>query len=160
MKRSLLFCHGKPCKKSCGRMEIKCQFEYSGLGKPKNSVAYDNYWRTTPHHASTCKPKTLSRTKAEAPISDLKPGQKDVSLISVSISSWSNVEKKQLHCISQKILLRDSDIKGIVDYVMYYIMKYIFWKIHLQIRCSTFPIIPSLNLIKLNFLPSTSNKVM
>ena len=37
-------------------------------------------------------------------------------------------EKKQLHWISQKILLTagDSDIKGLVDYVMQYIIKYIF----------------------------------
>ena len=35
-------------------------------------------------------------------------------------------EKKQLHCISQKIFLTgvDSDIKGLLDYVMHYIIKY------------------------------------
>ena len=38
--------------------------------------------------------------------------------------------KKHLHCISQKIFLTgvDSDMKGLVDYVMYYIIKYMFLK--------------------------------
>ena len=36
--------------------------------------------------------------------------------------------KKQLHCISQKIPLTgvDSDIKGLLDYVMHYIIKYMY----------------------------------
>ena len=38
--------------------------------------------------------------------------------------------KKQLHCISQKIFLTagDSDIKSLVDYIMHYIIKYMFLK--------------------------------
>ena len=34
--------------------------------------------------------------------------------------------KKQVHCISQKIFLTgvDSDIKGLLDYAMHYIIKY------------------------------------
>ena len=47
------------------------------------------------------------------------------------ISSWNNVEKTaQLHCISQKMFLTgvDSEIKGLPDYVMHYIIKYMFLK--------------------------------
>ena len=38
--------------------------------------------------------------------------------------------KKHLHCISQKIFLTsgDSDIKGLLDYVMHYIIIYIVLK--------------------------------
>ena len=37
--------------------------------------------------------------------------------------------KKQLHCISQKTLLTagHSDIKGLADYVMHYVIKYIYF---------------------------------
>ena len=41
------------------------------------------------------------------------------------------MRKKQLHCISQKILLTagDSDIKGLVDYVnLHHIIKYMLLK--------------------------------
>ena len=43
--------------------------------------------------------------------------------------------KKQLHSISQKILLTagDSYIKGLADYVMHYIKTYFLKKINLQI---------------------------
>ena len=47
-----------------------------------------------------------------------------IDFIMKQLAMW----KKHLHCISQKICLTgvDSDIKGLLDYVMHYIIKYMF----------------------------------
>jgi len=70
---------------TCGPMEIKCQFEYSGLTKAKLSCLWQLLKDS--HNPTSCiymyTQKTSSRTKAAAPIQDLKSDQKDVPPISM-----------------------------------------------------------------------------
>ena len=67
--------------------------------------------------------------------------------------------KKQLHCISQKIFLTgvDSDIKGLLDYITHYIIKYMFLKTP---PSNQMYYLPNHTFSTFNTIPSASNKVM